>query len=70
MNKVPIRSGNEFIDWLFDFCVKILIWLADLFGVSYHTINIWIFCVIWPIFTIILIVIIFRQRKKIRELGN
>ena len=68
MNETPIRSGVPIIDALFDLCVQILLWLADLFGVSYNTINIWIFCIIWPIFTIVLIVAVIKQRLKIRNL--
>ena len=68
MTDTPIRSGNATIDFLFDLCVDILLWLADLFGVSYNTINIWIFCVIWPIITVVLIVIVIRQHWCIRRL--
>ena len=64
----PVRSGNWLIDGLFDLCVRFLFWLADLCGVSYQTINIWIFCVLWPAFTLALIVVVIRQRLKIREL--
>ena len=63
-----IRSGNQFIDGLFDLCVQILLWLANLFGVSYNTINIWIFCVIWPVLTILLIGVVAWQWLKIRKL--
>ncbi len=68
MNNVPIRSGNEFIDALFDLCVQILLWLANLCGVSYNTINIWIFCIIWPILTVVLLWIVVRQHLLIRML--
>lgn len=68
MSDPPIRSGNAIIDALFDICVEILLWLADVFGVSYYTINIWVFCIVWPIFTIVLIVLLIRQRRSIRKL--
>jgi len=68
LDDIQIRSGNPTIDALFDLCVRILLWLADLFGVSYNTINIWIFCVIWPLFTIILVAIVVRQYERIRAL--
>jgi len=70
MTDTPIRSGNEIIDFLFDLCVKILLWLADLFGVSYNTINIWIFCIIWPIITLFLIVLVVRQHLRIKQLTD
>ena len=68
MTEAPIRSGNALIDGLFDLCVRFLLWLADIFGVSYNTINIWIFCVLWPIFTLALIAVVVRQALQIRRL--
>jgi len=68
MSDPPIQSGNSVIDGLFRLCVNVLLWLADLFGVSYTTINIWIFCVIWPALTISLMFLVYRQRQKIRGL--
>ena len=68
MMETPIQSGSGWIDALFDLCVRILIWFAALFGVSYNEINIWIFCVIWPIFTVILIGLVVWQWISIRKL--
>ena len=67
---IPIRSGNTLIDSIFDLCVRFLLWLADILGVSYYTINIWIFCIIWPLLTIALIILIAYQRRKISKLIN
>jgi len=50
---------------VFDLCVRLLEWLARVFGTTYEAVNVWIFCVIWPLFTVGLIVAIIRQRKKI-----
>ncbi len=66
--ETPIRSGIGWIDALFDLCVRILIRLANFFGVSYNEINIWIFCVIWPIVTVILVGLVVGQWKKIQKL--
>ncbi len=68
MMEAPIRSGIGWIDALFDLCVRILIWLATLFGVSYNEINIWIFCVIWPLITVILVGLVAWQWIRIRKL--
>ena len=68
MTEAPIRSGSAIINLLFDLCVDILRWLADLFGVSYNAVNIWIFCIIWPILTLVLIAVVIRQRLRIRRL--
>ena len=67
MDRPMIRSGNVVIDTCFGLCVNILLWLADLFGVSYNTINIWIFCIIWPVVTVVLLVIVVRQHIRIRR---
>ena len=65
-----MRSGNPIIEALFDRCVDILLWLAALLGISYDTINVWIFCFIWPIFTLTLVFIVLRQQQKIRRLKH
>ena len=39
------------IDRIFDLCVALLVWLAETFGTTYKAINVWIFCVIWPLIT-------------------
>ena len=61
-------AGSGIVEGLFDLCVRFLFWLADLFGVSYQAINIWIFCVLWPILTIALIALVIVQHRKIRRL--
>ena len=53
---------------LFDICVEILYWIADITGLTYKQANIWIFVIIHPIITIALFIIVVWQRKKI--MGN
>ena len=59
------NSGIIWIDKTFDFCVKLLFDVADIIGISYEEINVWIFCVIWPILTLIMFAEILRLRLKI-----
>jgi len=40
---------NLTIDFVFDQCVLFLIWSANLLGITYEEINVYIFCIIWPI---------------------
>jgi hypothetical protein len=61
-------AGPGIVNILFDLCVRFLLWLAGLLGVSYQAINIWIFCILWPAFTLALIVVVIRQRRRIRGL--
>jgi hypothetical protein len=56
------------INATFDYCVWILNVLADLLGITYQAINVWIFVVLWPLLTLALIAIIFGQQVTIRRL--
>ena len=42
-------------DYIFEKCVVLLHWLARKCGTTYEAINVWIFCIIWPLFTMALI---------------
>jgi len=59
---------NNFIDIVFYKCVDILEWLAESIGMSYELINIIIFVIGYPIFVVVLLLIIKSQRKKIWHL--
>ena len=41
------------IDKIFNACVDLLQYLADKFKTDYNTINVVIFCIIWPVITIL-----------------
>lgn len=56
------------MDVIFDWCVNVLIYWANIFGITYKEINVWVFVIIWPILTIWMAVVIFRQWRKIRQL--
>ena len=60
--------SDTIINRVFDWCVQVLLWLGAMLGISYRAINVWIFCVLWPAFTIALLIIIYRQRRKIHAL--
>lgn len=51
---------------LFDICVAILQWFADLTGLTYKEANIWIFVIIHPLVTISLLLIIIKLRAKLK----
>ena len=55
---------------VFDICVAILIWIADLFRVTYKEANIWIFVIIEPILFIAMLYIIIKQRREIKLSKN
>lgn len=59
------NSGIEWIDVTFNFCVSILYDIGRVLGISYEKINVWLFCVIWPIASLVLFAEVVRLRLKI-----
>jgi hypothetical protein len=45
-------SGIYWIDLTFNWCVIILAWVASQLGITYEEINVYLFCIIWPILTL------------------
>jgi hypothetical protein len=58
------------VDQIFDWCVQVLVYWANVLGITYKEINVWVFVVIWPIVTIVLILVIFLQQRKIQKLSK
>jgi hypothetical protein len=56
------------MDQIFDWCVNFLVYWAGILGITYKGINVWIFVILWPVLTIILISVIFIQRRTIQRL--
>ena len=58
------NSGINWIDVVFDFCVKLLIDTARYLGITYQEINVWLFVVIWPLLSLVLFAEVIRLRIK------
>lgn len=58
------NSGVKWVDRTFDFCVELLVDSARFLGISYEEINVWLFVVIWPLFSFILLAEVIRLRIK------
>ena len=58
------------MDLIFDWCVNILVYWAGILGITYKEINVWVFVIIWPIVTLILLGIIMIQYRRIRQLSK
>jgi hypothetical protein len=56
------------IDFIFYRSVDALILLARLLGISYQEINVWLFCVAWPIATLAMMVMIWKLWRSNRDL--
>ncbi len=65
---MPPKESGSWVDGVFDWCVDLLLSTAAKLGVSYNAINVWVFCILWPIFTLLLIALVFYQRAQIRRL--
>ena len=64
------NSGIQWVDTIFNWSVHALVWLAQLLGITYEEINVWVFCVAWPLFTLVLLAwisILWCQNKKLKE---
>ena len=60
----------DIINFVFYGSVDALVWLARLFGFTYQEINVLIFCVAWPLFTLALMYLslsLWRQNKQLRR---
>lgn len=55
---------------LFDICVAILYWIADLTGLTYKEANIWIFVIIHPLLTLVLFLIVLRLKFKLKNIND
>lgn len=58
------------MDQVFDGCVKLLVYWAGIFGITYQEINVWVFVIIWPILTMILIGVVLMQQRRIHQLSK
>ena len=58
------NSGIEWIDTIFNFCVRLLYDVANILDISYEEINVWLFCVIWPFLSLVLFAEVIRLRIK------
>ena len=58
------------MDKIFDWCVNVLVYWAGVIGITYKEINVWVFVIIWPVVTALLVIIIFIQQRKIQQLSQ
>lgn len=64
------NSGILWIDVIFNFCVELLYDVASILGITYEEINVWFFCIIWPILTLYLVFEIIRLRVRVIRLNS
>lgn len=52
--------------YLTDFTIT----MANILGITYEDFNALLFCIVWPAFTLLLSVMFFWQRRKLRNLSK
>ena len=57
-------------DKIFNWCVDILVNFAELLGLTYNEINVYIFIMITPLIFLIMLAIIITQQIKIKNLNK
>ncbi len=62
------NSGIQWIDTIFNWAVYALVWLGQLLGITYEEINVWLFVIGWPLVTLLMAVIIWKQYRELRSL--
>ena len=55
---------------LFDICVAILYWIAELTGLTYKEANIWIFVIVHPALTLVLFLMVLRLRARLKNVND
>jgi len=58
----------NWINYTFDWCVRLLEQTAYLLGLTYQEINVWLFCIILPIILLIMMIQIIMLRIKVNSL--
>ena len=58
------------IDLIFNICVNMLFDLAKFTGLTYRQINVLIFFILWPAFTLFLVILVRRRGRVIKKLES
>jgi hypothetical protein len=64
-------GGFEWVHTIFNWSVHALSFLARLMGISYEEINVWLFCVAWPLVTLCLVlgfIYLWRENRNLRAI--
>jgi hypothetical protein len=64
------NSGIVWIDAIFNWAVSALYWTGNLLGISYVEINVYLFCIVWPLVTVLMMVTIVKLWSDNRALRS
>lgn len=60
----------DIVNYIYGYCTDFVINIANLIGISYYEINALLFCILFPLFTILLIIILGIQQVIIKIKTN
>jgi hypothetical protein len=64
------NSGILWIDAIFDWAVFLLVDAAKFMGITYEEINVWLFCIVWPLATLVMMALalwLWRENVRLRQ---
>ena len=64
------NSGIFWIDWLFDAAIHALFFVAGILGITYEEINVYLFCIMWPVSQVMLVVFAMLWLKERQKAGT
>jgi hypothetical protein len=47
--------------------VRLLFAVGRYLGISYEEVNVWLFCIIWPVLTLLMLFEIWRLRQRLKR---
>ena len=62
------NSGIAWIDWLYDLAVHGLYDSAALLGITYEEINVYLFCIVWPLSMGVAAMWVYLLKRRIRTI--
>lgn len=63
-----IKTLEGIVSYIYVYCTDFVINVANLTGLSYVEVNAFIFCIVWPMFTFVLLGNVFFLKKKFKRL--
>ncbi|MFD2514219.1 hypothetical protein ACFSRY_10100 [Pontibacter locisalis] len=62
-----VKILTYLVELVFNYCTDFMINLANLTHLSYYEVNALIFCLIWPLLTAGLLLLLFVQKVRLRQ---
>lgn len=65
-----MNNLSDLLGKLYVYCTDFIINLANLLGVSYYEVNFFLFCLLYPLLTIVLLLTYIIQKKRLKQLKS